>query len=170
MKRTQLIFLVAAACCLGNPAGASEAGTSRAPAPAKPGKPPSRQESAPFQRPLQSQPSKPRPAPFSPELSLKESRALEAPAPIERRFLLELQRRTLGGLLPAFFSLPSPWPLLSPLASPQWGDGRQFLRRNPYDGHAEGFVLFSIRFGGISRKSAARKSQNSPSASGSPRQ
>ncbi|MHB1308883.1 MAG: hypothetical protein ACYDC1_05435 [Limisphaerales bacterium] len=52
----------------------------------------------------------------------------------------------MGGALPAIVRSEQPLQWLNPAAPPEYGDGTQFLSRNPATGEGEGVVLFSIKF------------------------
>jgi hypothetical protein len=53
---------------------------------------------------------------------------------------------TYGGPLVSAARADKPLHLLNPFAPPEYGDGTQYLRRDPYTGQARGVSLFSIHF------------------------
>jgi hypothetical protein len=63
---------------------------------------------------------------------------------------------TYGGALVAAARTDKPLHLLNPLAPPEYGDGTQYLRRDPYSGQARGVALFSIH-SDLTPKAPAKK-------------
>jgi hypothetical protein len=53
---------------------------------------------------------------------------------------------TFGGALVAAARTDKPLHLLNPFAPPEYGDGMQHLRRDPFTGQGRGVCLFSIHF------------------------
>ena len=90
-------------------------------------------------------PSAPSPLPAGLSVTAAPSLGIETPPATEAAPLPPASVQ-MGGALPAIVRSEQPLQWLNPAAPPNYGDGTQFISRNPVTGEGEGVVLFSLKF------------------------